>query len=91
MLDSVKLAVRVKNTAYDLELTDLIEACKADLKRVGIKDEKINSDDALIKRLILIYCKMNFGFDNSDFKQLQSSYNDLRDSLSLNKDYINNV
>lgn len=91
MLDSVKLAVRVKNTAYDLELLDLIEACKADLKRVGIKDEKINSDDSLIKRLIVIYCKMNFGFDNSDFERFRKVYNDLRDSISLCKEYTNNV
>lgn len=87
MLDNVKLAVRIKNTAYDLELNDLIEACKADLKRVGIKDEKINSDDALIKRLIIIYCKTHFGYDNSDFERLTRVYNDLRNSISLSKEY----
>ena len=87
MLDNIKLALRIKNTAYDLEITDLLEACEADLKRVGIKEEKINSDDALIKRLKVIYCKMNFGYDNSDFERLKVVYNDLRNSISLCKEY----
>ena len=36
MLDKVKAALRVKTTAFDDEVQGLIDACKADLRLVGV-------------------------------------------------------
>ena len=36
MLDKVKNALRVKTAAFDDEIQDLIDACKADLRLVGV-------------------------------------------------------
>ena len=85
MLDKVKLALRIKNTTLDTEITDLIEACKLDLSITGVK--VIDETDALIQRAIIVYCKANFGLDNSDSEKYQKSYDLLKEHLALCIDY----
>lgn len=41
LLDDVKLALRISNTAMDTEVLDLIESAKADLADVGIDITKV--------------------------------------------------
>jgi hypothetical protein len=84
ILDDVKTALRIKNTAYDSEITDLVAACKIDLGLAGII--KIDDTDAIIKRAIIIYCKANFG-SNPDSEKYQRSYDMLKCSLALAGDY----
>lgn len=85
MLEKVKLALRIKINSFDNEIEDLIEACKIDLSMSGVK--KINDDDVIIQRAIIVYCKANFGLDNKDSEKYQKSYNLLKQSLSLCGDY----
>jgi len=46
MLEKIRPALRIKNTAFDTEITELIEACKVDLGLAGIV--KLDDTDALI-------------------------------------------
>ena len=85
MLEKVRLALRIKSIKLDEEIEDLIEACKIDLSISGVR--KINEDDPLIQRAIIIYCKANFGMDNNDSEKYQKSYDLLKQSLSLCGDY----
>lgn len=85
MLDSIKTTLRISNTAFDIEILDLIDAAKMDLKISGVN--KIDYDDPLIKRAIIVYVKANFGWDNPDAERLQESYNMLKQHLSLAGDY----
>lgn len=85
MLEKVKLALRIKNNKLDLEINDLIEACKVDLSISGVK--KIKEDDPIIIRAVTIYCKANFGLDNKDSEKYQKSYDLLKQSLKLCGDY----
>lgn len=94
MLEKMRKAVRVSNTAFDDELKDLIDAAKIDLKTSGVnKIETINEtgekviEDPLIKRAITIYVKANFGWDNPDAERLQELYILLKQHLSLSGDY----
>lgn len=88
LLDDVKLAVRIVNTAYDSELNDLIAACQNDLQLSGVTAEKVtDTTDPMIKRAICVYAKCNFGFDNPDAERLQKSYDSLKMSLALSDDY----
>ena len=89
MLEKVKLALRIKATSLDSEITDLIEACKIDLSVSGIK--VINDTDPLIQRAIVVYCKANFGLDNKDSEKYQMSYDMLKQSLALCSDYNTEV
>ena len=85
MLGTVKLALRITNTAYDTEILDLIAEAKADMTLCGIK--KIIETDVLVKRAIVTYCKANFGLFNSDGEKLQASYEAIRNHLSMSIDY----
>ncbi len=85
MLEKVKLALRIKSNILDSEIDDLIEACKIDLSISGVK--RIEESDPIINRAIILYCKANFGLENKDSEKYQSSYDLLKQSLSLCGDY----
>lgn len=84
MLDKVKMALRITTTAYDTELTDLIEAAKLDL---GVAGVLLPSDlDELVTRAIITYCKMSFGIPE-DYDRLKASYDEQKAQLSTNSGY----
>ena len=85
MLEEVKTALRITATRYDEEINGLIAACRLDLGLAGVG--RIEEEDALIKRAIILYCKANFGYDNPDSEKLQRSYDLLKCSLSIAGDY----
>ena len=70
MLEEVKIALRITTTAYDSEISALIESAKADLGIVGITE-----DDVLVKQAIKTYVRMNFG-SPSDYDRLKRSYDE---------------
>src|SRR5574344_581787 len=85
ILDDVKTILRISNVAYDTEITDLINAAKADLALFGVLDT--TDKDPLIKRAIITYVKANFGWNNPDSVKLQNSYDMLKGHLSLSTEY----
>lgn len=92
MLDKVKLALRISGSAFDEEVTDLINAAIADLRLVGISvPEKGSSDekmgDPLLERAIVLYAKAEFGWNN-DAERYRKAYDYLKCALSLSGDYI---
>jgi uncharacterized phage protein (predicted DNA packaging) len=92
ILDDIKIALRISNTAFDAEINDLIAAARSDLKLSGVLESKVNDDtDALIKRAIVVYCKANFGWNNPDAERLQQSYNMLKCHLALSQEYAEAV
>ena len=86
MLDKVKMALRISTNAFDLELTDLIEAAKLDLGIAGvIVPEEL---DALVTKAIITYCKMSFGLPE-DWDRLKRSYDEQKAQLSNATGYTN--
>lgn len=85
LIDDIKATLRISNTAYNTEITDLIAAAKAELGICGLLT--ITETDPLIKRAIILYCKSNFGYDNPDTEKLQQSYEMLRNHLSSSAEY----
>ena len=94
MLDKVKNALRVKTAAFDDEIQDLIDACKADLRLVGVnvpedtpaEGKEAAAGDSLITRAIVHYAKANFGY-SEDSEKYRAAYDYLKCSLSLAGDY----
>lgn len=94
MLDKVKNALRVKTAAFDDEIQDLIDACKADLRLVGVnvpedtpaEGKEATAGDPLITRAIVLYAKANFGY-SEDSEKYRAVYDYLKCSLSLAGDY----
>lgn len=89
MLQKVKKSLRINNTAFDDELQDLIDGAIADLTLSGVK--KIVENDPLILRAVTIYCKAQFGLENTESDKFQRSYDSLKTHLCLAGDYNVNV
>ena len=87
MLEKIKLSLRINNSAYDDEITDLINACKKELELAGIASSNIDEDDEMIIRAVTLYCKANFGFDNSDADRYINSYESIKTFLCTNTQY----
>lgn len=79
MLEKVKTALRIKTTAYDTELTDLITAAKQDLGIAGVVVP--DTLDAICERAVITYCKMSFGLPE-DYDRLKMSYDEQKAQLS---------
>lgn len=80
-LDEVKLALRISTAAFDSELNDLIDAAKLDLGVAGVTN--IEGLDALVKRAIVTYCRVNFGTPD-DYDRLKRSYDEQKAQLATN-------
>lgn len=84
LIDDIKLSLRIKNTAYDTEVQDLIDACKVDLNIAGVQE--VEETEPLTAQAIKLYCKGNFGYDeNSD--KFQKAYESLKIVMALASDY----
>lgn len=94
MLDKVKNALRVKTAAFDDEIQDLIDACKADLRLVGVnvpedtpaEGKEAAAGDPLITRAIVLYSKGKLRY-SEDSEKYRAAYDYLKCSLSLAGDY----
>lgn len=85
LFDRVKLALRIKNTAFDEdEIQPIIDACKIDLKLSNVN--KVEDDDPLIQRAVVLYAKGNFGF-SEDSEKFVKAYEFLKSALSISKQY----
>lgn len=94
MLDKVKLALRISGTAFDQEVTDLINAAIADLRLVGIivpeneEGSPASVGDPLLERAIVLYAKAEFGYDEGA-ERYRAAYDYLKCALSLSGEHIN--
>lgn len=74
MLAKVKLAMRLTTTAYDGEITRLINAAIGDLGVVDIT-ATATTEDALLTQAIITYCRLHFGTPE-DYDRLKASYDE---------------
>lgn len=84
MLDKVKMALRISTTAYDTELTNLINAAKLDLGIAGVALP--TTLDAICETAIITYCKCRFG-EPDDYDRLKASYDEQKAQLSMASGY----
>ena len=85
MLDKIKLALRLADNSFDVEIKALIEACKADLKIAGVVD--IQDNNPLFLQAATLYCKGHFGYADISEKYLQA-YESLKTPLRLAGDLL---
>lgn len=80
MLEKVKIALRITTTAYDTELTSLINAALKDMGIAGVNSFESTTTDQLIITAVTTYVKMNFG-TVSDYDRLKASYDEQKAQL----------
>lgn len=83
MLEKVKLALRLRGSVFDAELTDMIEEALADLKLLHVSAPL---EDPLVRRAVITYCKLHFG-QPEDADRLQASYDAQKATLSTATGY----
>lgn len=91
LLSKVKLALRITTDAFDSELTDLIEACIADMRIAGISTDVMGTEYLSLPAVIMAvitYCKINFGkLDSAEYDRLKASYDEQKMQLSMATGY----
>ena len=76
MLEAVKTSLRVNGADLDAEIS-------------GVKIEKIDETDPLIKRAVIIYCKAHFGYEDVKMSErFEQSYISLKQHLTLSQEYL---
>lgn len=88
MLEAVKLAIPVTTDAYDEDLKQLIAAALADLGIPGIRRDLLfkETNDPLIRRAVITYCKAHFG-SPPDYDKLCASYDEQKAQMSMATGY----
>lgn len=83
MLEKAKKALRLTTSAYDDELTDLIQAALLDLGIAGVLTDE---PDELVQRAVLTYVRMHFGKPD-DYDRLKDSYDAQKGALQIATGY----
>lgn len=84
ILLAVKLSLRISTTAFDSEINDLIDAALLDLGIAGITNN--NVQNALVKRAVTTYVRMNFG-QPDEYDRLKASYDEQKAQLQMATGY----
>lgn len=89
ILEKVKLALRITTDGFDTELTDMINACLADLGIAGVTET--DTTNALLIRAICTYCKYHFGDINGVemLERLKASYDEQKAQMQMATGYTN--
>ena len=85
---AIRQRLRLTTDDFDNEITDLINAARADLA-LGVVEEKANDEtDPLILKAVETYVRAEFGLDNDDAERYRASYKEQRNGLTLSDKYI---
>lgn len=82
ILNTVRLALRITTEAFDVELTNMINAGMSDLGIAGVNGENVALTDPLTMQAIITYCKMNFG-EPDEYDRLKKSYDEQKAQMSM--------
>ena len=90
LLGACRAAVRIPAfcTDYDGEISDAIDAARAEMVAGGVRPEKAADDeDGRIRLAIKVYVKANFGMDNPDAERFMKSFDCMLTSMSGDSAY----
>jgi hypothetical protein len=91
LLEKIKLALRIKTTAFDAELTDLVYQCVSDMGFAGIDTDIIGAEylsDPAVVMAIITFCKFSFGkLDSNEYDRLKASYDEQKKQLGMATGY----
>lgn len=86
MLAAAKMALRITTTAFDSEITSLLNAALLDLGVAGVViPDEIN---ALVQQACITYVRANFG-QPDDYDRLKKSYDEQKAQLATCTGYTN--
>ena len=78
LIASAKLAARITDTAFDMQISDLLDTAMRDMGVAGV--EVPESIDPLVKQAAITYFLMNFG-QPDEYDRLKRSYDEQKAQL----------
>ena len=78
LIASAKLAARITDTAFDMQISDLVDTAMLDMGVAGV--EVPESIDPLVKQAAITYFLMNFG-QPDEYDRLKRSYDEQKAQL----------
>lgn len=84
ILNKAKTALRIKTSAFDSELADLIIAAEMDLQIAGVTVPE--SADSLVQTAVITYVKCHFGMPEN-YDKLKASYDEQKAQLKTATGY----
>ena len=87
ILTACRKALRITATDYDDEISTLIAAAKADLKRGGVMAAAVDDTDPMIRVAIICYVKSAFGLDNAESSRYAAAYQSMLTAMKLSSTY----
>ena len=84
-LEEVKLALRIKNSAYDAEIISLIAAAQATMAASGVSAD--HAEDPMYKAAITAYCKAHFGVENENADRWNAIFDNIVQHMALCGNY----
>lgn len=85
MLEEIKKIEGINHSDFDTIIQSYINSCKADLMAIGIAENMVDEEDALIHTAILTYALSFLDVNNSEM--YSNSYNLQKDVLRHLGDY----
>lgn len=74
MLEEVKTALRIRHNKLDAEIQGNIDGALAELARMGVSTEVLQTDDVLVTQAVKTYCKGCFASDTKLMDGYQESF-----------------
>ena len=90
LLVKVKTSIRINHSVLDDDISDSVMACIADLRSVGVLEEKLNVTgevDPLILNAIKSYCKAEYTDDVAKAARYQAGYDSMKAHLMMAEGY----
>ena len=84
ILQAAKLALRITTTAFDAQISDLIDAALLDLETAGVT--YVDPNDALVRQAVITYVRMYFG-EPDEWDRLKASYDEQKAQMSTRTGY----
>ena len=84
ILQAAKLALRITTTAFDEQISDLIDAALLDLETAGVT--YVDPNDALVRQAVITYVRMHFG-EPDEWDRLKASYDEQKAQRSTRTGY----
>lgn len=78
LINDVKLALRIKTSAYDDEIMRLI---KSGLQDMGVAGVVVPGIDPIVQTAVITYCRMHFG-QPDEYDRLKRSYDEQKAQLA---------
>lgn len=88
MLEAVKLAMGITVSAYDAEISDLVDAALRDLVIAGVDQAVavIGTTDPLVLQAVKTYCRAHFR-SPADYERLKAAYDEQKAQLMVATGY----